>query len=185
MRTNSSTESPALIERSCAHCSATFYAYLSKVKDGRARFCSRQCAYASKQSAPLMDRFLAKIEKQPNGCWKWTACTRKDGYGQLSCGPASDGHILAHRASYELHKGPIPEGLDLDHLCRNRWCVNPDHLEAVTRQVNCLRGEHPSIQIHLSGRCQRGHEFNEENTYVYKGKRMCRVCRRIRRAATD
>ena len=107
------------------------------------------------------------------GCFVWLGSTQtRHGltYGRLRVG--TNGAYLAHRASYEITKGTIPDGMELDHLCRNTLCVNPDHLEAVTHQVNCARGK-KAQQTH----CLRGHEYTEANTYRHKsGGRYCRTC---------
>jgi hypothetical protein len=117
----------------------------------------------------------------PGGCWLWTASKTSWGYGQLSGSPETSKTLLAHRLSYEIHKGPIPAGLELDHLCRVRHCVNPDHLEAVTRKVNQLRGNTLAAAAAARTACIHGHPFDEANTYTTKqGKRMCRACRRER-----
>lgn len=89
--------------------------------------------------API-ERFWVKFTRDPSGCWVWTAAVDKvTGYGKFHVASETMGY--AHRFAYETLVGPIPDGLDIDHLCRNRACVNPAHLEPVTRQVNLLRGE--------------------------------------------
>jgi len=110
------------------------------------------------------------------------------GYGRIRDENGRAGESLyAHRVSYERAKGKIRPELDADHICRNRWCVNADHLEAVTHKVNLLRGAAPMIAIHLSETCGKGHARNEENIYWRKdrpGAWNCRACRRERRMAT-
>lgn len=113
-------------------------------------------------------------------CWLWAGTVRPDGYGAFQY----DGvRVMAHRAAYEMLVGPIPDGLDLDHLCRVRNCIRPTHLEPVTRRVNVLRGVGPSAQAARRDECANGHEYTEESTYWYRGYRMCRVCPRERREA--
>lgn len=99
------------------------------------------------------------------------------GYGQIGC---SGTVKMAHRAVYEALVGPIPEGLELDHLCKNRLCVNPDHLEPVTHQENVKRGRAGYHRKPLQTHCKRNHPFDEENTYVTSsGKRQCRACKAL------
>lgn len=107
-------------------------------------------------------------------CWLWTA-SRKLGYGRMVFDSIN---ILAHRLAYELLVGPIPSDLQLDHLCRVRHCVNPAHLEPVTRHINILRGEGVSARNARKTHCQNGHPFNQSTTLFYRGTRRCRVCRR-------
>lgn len=88
-------------------------------------------------TAALLERIMARVEKQPNGCWQWTGPLRPDGYAQIE---HKRRKVLAHRAVFEALREPIPYKLVLDHLCRNRGCVNPDHLESVTQALNTRRG---------------------------------------------
>lgn len=87
-----------------------------------------------------VDRFMSHVSPEPNsGCWLWTASGGSGGYGSFSIGRAR-ANLMAHRVSYEMFRGPIPEGLHIDHLCRVRCCVNPAHLEPVTPRENVNRG---------------------------------------------
>ena len=126
------------------------------------------------------DRILTKIDAA-GPCWEWTGTVRSDnGYGQVSVDYRS---TLAHRAVWEILVGPIPDGMTLDHLCRNRSCVNPDHLEVVTIGVNT--GRSPIAVTAVHGRkthCLNGHAFTSENIYVIpSGGRACRTCRTDRK----
>ena len=124
----------------------------------------------------LDNRFWGKVNKT-DSCWEWIACINSHGYGAFSLNGKSE---LSHRLSYENKYEKIPEGLDLDHLCRNRKCVNPDHLEAVTRQTNLLRGDTICAKNKQKTHCSEGHEFTTENTYIRSnGSRKCRSCGRI------
>ena len=111
-----------------------------------------------------------------DGCWHWCSNTTKriNGYGRIN----RDGRMqLAHRYLYEHYRGPIPDGLTLDHLCRNRLCVNPHHLEPTTARENALRGVGPTAVNAKMAICRRGHPFNDANTYYTKsGSRQCRPC---------
>lgn len=115
-----------------------------------------------------------------NGCWEWAGAISTAGYGQIFV----DGrHRPAHRISYEAHVGEIGDGLHIDHLCRNRKCVNPDHLEPVTPVENIMRGEGIMAQNARKDQCHRGHDFDAQNTYITPdGGRMCRKCRAIAKA---
>lgn len=125
----------------------------------------------------LPARFWAKVVRDPETeCWEWTGSRGARGYGHFyfKRGPAR--MEAAHRVAYRHLVGPIPSGMELDHLCRNTSCVNPAHLEAVTHAENVRRGwMHRPAPAH----CPRGHEFTAENTYRGpRGWRTCRICNR-------
>jgi len=120
-------------------------------------------------------RFWAKVDKTGDGCWTWTAGRDIYGYGKFQVGRATRG---AHRVAYIEAHGEPPVGLVLDHLCRNRACVNPGHLEPVTQRTNVLRSDAPPAANAVKTHCDSGHEFTPENTYVMPSGRGCRECRR-------
>jgi hypothetical protein len=142
-----------------------------------ARFCSETCSSASwhgRSRRVLFERLEEKIDlTDPGGCWPWLG-TRPNGYGMVDV----DGPMRkAHRVLYELVVGPVPGGLVLDHLCRNRACVNPDHLEPVTQRENALRGIGPTAENARKRRCLHGHPFD---AVAPDGHRVCRTCARDR-----
>ena len=148
----------------CTVCGTAYYPY-----NPRQYGCSTYC------SAVLI--FWKHVEKT-DSCWLWTGTLLPAGYGQF--GTRDKKHLLAHRFSYELHVGPIPDGLVIDHLCRTRACVNPAHLEAVSQLENNLRG-HGWVAINTrKTHCKHGHLFDEANTRWTKDgrERVCRTCAR-------
>lgn len=147
----------------------------------------RNFPIAWKINPPAEERFLAKVNKGVgDACWLWTGGVSDTGYGSFGDNGRTQS---AHRWSYEHFVGPVPEGLDLDHLCRIRRCVNPTHLEAVTHRVNALRGDAPGIVAWRTNVCHRGHSL--EDAYLAHRSdgritRRCRTCRieRARARAT-
>jgi hypothetical protein len=121
-----------------------------------------------------LERFMAKVETLPNGCWQWTAFIDWYGYGRFGLNGKS---TTAHRAAYVLLVGEIPAETQIDHLCRNRGCVNPAHLETVTQKTNAERGAR-AMRTH----CKHGHPFDAQNTHWRGGTRECRACWRRRSA---
>jgi hypothetical protein len=117
-------------------------------------------------------RYWSRVDRSGD-CWLWTHTTNRNGYGVTAHKvEGSWRQVLAHRASYELAYGPVPTGLELDHLCRTTRCVRPDHLEAVTHAENVRRGVKASAT-----HCKSGHEF-DPTWPLMNGRRRCRVCLR-------
>lgn len=137
------------------------------------RMCAQErgtkAAAAALEAIPVADRIRESVLVTDAGCWEWQGALQLNGYATMSTGGRPK---RAHRVSYEAFVGPIPEGLQIDHLCRNRCCVNPEHLEPVTPMENTRR----AMRTH----CVNGHEFDSANTWMHKGKRYCRECRRQR-----
>ena len=130
---------------------------------------------------PAIERFLAKISISDSSCWNWTASKNHNGYGQININCKM---IRSHRFIFEYYYNVIINStLEIDHLCRNTSCVNPEHLEVVTNLENVQRGLTGKINHHNSKKthCLNDHEFNKENTYISgKGSRECRVCHKNR-----
>lgn len=127
----------------------------------------------------LEDRLNASRHITPAGCWEWTRSRKPNGYGEIGIAGRAR---LVHRVAYTELVGPIPDGLDLDHLCRNRACFNPAHLEPVTRSENLRRGVGPAITRARHAAvttCPQGHPYDDRNTgYKVDGARRCRACAR-------
>lgn len=121
-------------------------------------------------------RFMAKVQKTPNGCWHWTAAKDNKGYGRFAAGGRNN---QAYAWAYRHFVGPVPEGFELDHTCRNRACVNPAHLEPVPHKVNVLRGSAPSAQHAQKPRCPR---CNGQYTTRRDGHRYCAACADLKNA---
>lgn len=121
-----------------------------------------------------VERFWVKVDRSES-CWMWTAATNAYGYGYFRT-PA--GTRVAHRIAYELLVGPIPDGLQLDHLCRSRRCVNPQHLDPVTQAENLRRGLQGALR-QPSAKCPKDHDYGDGTQKTATGRRrLCRTCRR-------
>lgn len=130
------------------------------------------------RNAPVLERMMFRTSETPDGCWVWRGCKDQFGYGEIGMGGDKAPTRLVHRVAYEGFVGPIPDGMTIDHLCRNTSCVNPDHLEPVPLRVNIARGwDHRRA----SGVCVNGHEMTPENTAPHKNR--CRECARARNRA--
>ena len=161
----------------CSHCDKPVWSYdLCRLHDGRKR-----------QGVPLdapkggfrqtpLERFWQRVDVNPDGCWSWTGGRVPNGYGKFWVGGQT---LIAHRWLYTTLIGPVDDGLTLDHICRNRLCVRPDHLEIVTVKENVLRGVGYSAVNSRKTHCIHGHPFNQANTRLNKdGSRGCRTCAR-------
>lgn len=134
-----------------------------------------------RKAIPLADRLWPKVAKTDGGCWPWLASLTRAGYGQINSGRRGGTMKLAHILVYELLVGPVPEGLELDHKCRNRACVNPAHLEPVTHTVNVQRGIAGIVNAarqRAKTMCVNGHPLAGANLYERADNtRECRTCR--------
>ena len=127
-------------------------------------------------TATLRDRLFSRLIIDPSGCLLWTGWRNAGGYGSIW---VNGRNRYVHRVMYEMFVEPIPEGLQLDHLCRVRHCASPAHLEPVTIRANLMRGQTPAAANAVKTRCPVGHEFDLLNTYWNpQGSRECRACNR-------
>lgn len=163
---------------------------IARMRD-KERRTRRQVCYIPHMSNTLSSRIMARVRKdEETGCWVWLGCIsgkgyeKGEGYGRIQAVLGKLGQVSTHRVMYEQHKGPIPPGLQIDHLCRNRRCCNPDHLEAVTQKENIMRGISFSAHNARKTACPRGHEYTSDNVVwdVSRGdrRRKCRECERLR-----
>lgn len=121
----------------------------------------------------IKEKLFSYINKTDT-CWLWNGPIGTGGYGMFSTAHSRGYSIRAHRAAYQIIVGTIPDDMVIDHLCRVRACVNPDHLEVVTPNENALR----RAQAHTH--CPQGHLFDSKNTYLYQNKKCCRACHNAR-----
>jgi hypothetical protein len=160
---------PKIHLKVCVQCGVTF-----NTSHVRQQYCTPKCSNQRwrKPDAQIIAERVVKTD----GCWKWTGAHNIGGYGYLVRRDIQASAIHAHRFVYGCLVAPIPSDMDLDHLCRNRWCVNPAHMQPVTRRENILRGISPCANNARKTTCPRGHPYNR--VYVYNGRlgRRCSIC---------
>jgi|SRR5215471_19770529 len=154
---------------------------------GRAKSCGAYACRYQRRMIAAAARLWARVQQSgPDDCWLWQGHVNNNGYGTIH---SDGGDEYVHRVAYALLKGPVPAGLELDHLCRNTRCVNPAHLEAVPHKVNSLRGISLFAMEARQTHCIHGHRFDGANTYIRKdnGARQCRQCKadRMRRRSSS
>ena len=123
----------------------------------------------------VLERFWEKVEvNEKTACWNWLGSLFSSGYGQFKLTHTKN--VRAHKFAYEVNRGKVPEGLTLDHLCRNRKCVNPNHLEPVTQKENLMRGNSIQAMNSKKTHCNKGHSLSGDNLYIHNNKRYCKIC---------
>ena len=120
----------------------------------------------------LLKKFWSRI-KVVNNCWEWQGGIKMDGYGSFYWNKKQ---YPSHRIAYQILRGNVPEGLELGHLCRNRKCCNPEHLEPVTHHQNLMRGNTIIAINSRKTHCPQGHPYNGDNLIIKHGSRVCRIC---------
>lgn len=134
---------------------------------------------ASLFTPEFQKRFWVRVTRHEDGCWEWQS-PRADGYGKVWVSPAHP-HAYVHQVSYLLAGGVIPDGMEIDHVCRNRRCVRPAHLECVTHRENVLRSDGAAARHARTMFCPRGHLYTGANLRIRPdGRRACRECERER-----
>lgn len=135
---------------------------------------------------PAIDRILRRTKENPEtGCWEWQGPLDSVGYGSIGIGGHNTRHVRNHRVTYEFFIAEIPDGLVIDHLCRNRPCCNPWHLEPVTHKVNLHRGETITAANAAVTHCPQGHAYDAANTHRNRdGSRRCRACQYLQTKAS-
>lgn len=128
----------------------------------------------------MLVKLLSKVAVT-DSCWEWLGYVSHNGYGRIRVGKNI---LYSHRVSYEVFVGAIPKGKTIDHLCRNRGCVNPEHLEAVGLRENILRGCNPAAINARKTHCIRGHPLDGENVRGIVGDRHCKTCEKLRYLGT-
>lgn len=141
---------------------------------------------SGRRPKPVVDRLMELSVPEPNtGCWLWIAKVNHSDYGLMTMAGRKRARLRqAHRVSYEQFIGPIPEGMHIDHKCRQRRCINPEHLEAVTPRENTMRTDNVVAVNARKTVCKNGHEFTPENTYIRPGEHGARSCRKCVNAAS-
>jgi len=159
----------------CQRCGIAFI--VERFEDQK--FCSKKCFY----DRPALSRVYAKTDKTPGhgpwgDCWLYTGTLDECGYGKVRHNGVKRG---AHSVSYEVNIGPIPKGLEIDHLCRVRNCVNPAHLEPVTHAENMRRSPMQGVMQKAKTHCPQGHPYAGDNLYIHKNRRSCKICQRAKK----